>query len=112
MKLLVASVRDIQVERFLPPMYFRNMGECLRAMGDACADASHQFAQHGEVFWLYRLGEFDDETGLFELEDAPVYVAKCSELAPRPSLPAQRRNNNGPVVDEDPADQMEMIDNA
>lgn len=117
MRLTVFSVRDQAVERFLPPMYFRSMGEALRTVGDACADPGHQFAQHGEDFWLYRVGEFDDETGKFELEDAPVFVAKCSELGPKPNpmharldgSPVKIGRNNGPVVSEDPADEAELI---
>lgn len=108
MKLLAFAVQDRAVGNFLPPHFFRSEGEMMRAYGEACSDPQHQFARHGEDFWLYRLGEYDDETGVMVLSDAPEFVLKLSALAPAMSQAvAKQLRPNGPIVAEDPADELE-----
>lgn len=73
MKLLAFSVRDGAVQAFLPPFFVRHVGEAMRSFADAVTDPNHQFAKHVSDFVLYRIGEFDDLSGLFEpLEPARI----------------------------------------
>jgi len=65
MKMFVFSVRDKAAEAFLPPMFFRSSGEAERAFVSAVRSPEHQFSKHVGDYSLYRLGSWDDASGLF-----------------------------------------------
>lgn len=88
MKLHVYSVYDKAVRGFLPPMFFRAEGEALRAFNTAVNSADHQFNRFSTDYVLFRLGEFDDASGLFGTGE-PIRVISAAEclVSPNPAGP-------------------------
>lgn len=64
MKLIVLSVRDEKVEAFLPPFTARAVGEGIRIFETAIRDPNSGLAKHVADYVLYRVGTFDDVSGL------------------------------------------------
>lgn len=82
MKHAVYSVRDTCVGSFLLPMFFQNNAAAVRALGDAVnrPDKDNNFHQHPEHYQLYRVGDFDDESGSLE-PMVPEFIVDCQSLA-------------------------------
>jgi len=73
---VVISILDKGAGFFSPPTYMRSIGEATRSFIDHVADESGVINKHPEQFVLYKLGEFDDNTGEFvELEPEPLMKA-------------------------------------
>lgn len=79
MKLLAFAVRDSAVEAFLPPFYVRHVGEAVRSFESVVRDSSHQFGKSPSYYTLYRVGSFEDTSGMFSVEE-PVRIASALEL--------------------------------
>lgn len=81
MKHGVYAVRDTCVGAFLLPMVFQNNAGAVRALGDAVnrPEKDNQFYQHPEHYQLYRVGDYDDETGMLE-SAVPEFVVDCQSL--------------------------------
>jgi hypothetical protein len=62
----VFSVHDSKVKCFLQPFMMPNEQTAVRAMMDCVRDKGHAFNKHPEDYNLFYLGEFDEETGLYE----------------------------------------------
>jgi len=87
MRLQAFSVFDKAVGAFLPPFYVRSRGEALRGFSQAVNDEKHDFNRHAADFSLMFLGEFDDQSGVFQTSD-PVRVISAFEcLAENPFTP-------------------------
>lgn len=81
MKHAVFSVRDTCVGSFLLPMFFQNNAGAVRALGDAVnrPDKDNNFHQHPEHYQLYRVGDFDDESGSIT-PMVPEFIVDCQSL--------------------------------
>lgn len=82
MKLGVYAIRDAAIKCFVRPFYARSDAEAVRSVSDVCKDSTHPFSQHPEDYEVYKLGEFDEETGLFAV-GAPVGLVSVKSLALR-----------------------------
>ena len=62
-------------------MFFQNSAACVRALGDAVnkPGADNQFNQHPEHYQLYRIGDFDDDTGIITPQ-IPEFIVDCQSL--------------------------------
>lgn len=67
MKLGVYGIRDAAVKAFMRPFYARSDAEAVRSITDTVKDATHPLAMHPEDYELYKFGEFNEESGLFEV---------------------------------------------
>lgn len=63
MKQIVFSVYDIKAECYLPPFTFPAVGQGIRLFTDICSDSNHPVGKHKSDYRLYRIGEFDDNSG-------------------------------------------------
>jgi hypothetical protein len=79
MKLNVYSVFDSKAGAYIPPFFMQNDGVARRAFGDAANDVNHKFCAHAEDYTLFRLGTFDDATGVIELEDTHLSLGVAIE---------------------------------
>lgn len=59
----IFTVYDFKVRHFLPPQFYRNAGEALRAFQLSCENQESQFNKFPKDFTLYEIGEWNDETG-------------------------------------------------
>lgn len=86
MILNVFSVFDAKMRAFLRPFFETNRGTAIRAFVDAGKDPEHAFSQHAEDFSLFHLGEFDQESGEFNLLPAPEPLGNVLQLRPPAEL--------------------------
>lgn len=72
----VLSVRDRAADSFSQPMFVPAVGMGLRAFGDEINRVApdNQLNRHPEDYDLYRLGTFDDMTGVFECSTPQMLV--------------------------------------
>ncbi|UDN67481.1 nonstructural protein [robinz microvirus RP_30] len=83
MMLDVFSVLDTAVSAFLPPFFARSKGEAIRSFTEASNDSSHQFAKHASDYVLYRLGAWDDHSGMFSGSE-PERIGSAREFVVDP----------------------------
>lgn len=85
MKMVICSIYDVKAEAFSQPMFFQAVGQALRSFIDAVSDTSradNNFAKHPADYNLYRIGEFDDQTGAIVPED-PFHLGNGLVLTTR-----------------------------
>lgn len=77
MKLVLCSVKDRAADAYGRPMFVSSVGVAIRSFSDEVnrKDPENQLFNHPDDFDLYELGEFDDNTGLFALHDAPKLLS-------------------------------------
>lgn len=59
----IYSVYDAKAVAYIQPFFAPTDGIALRMFGQAASDENHQFARWEEDYTLYRVGEFNDDTG-------------------------------------------------
>lgn len=74
MKMNIYSVYDKKAEAFMQPFYSTADGSAARSFMSAVADDKHQFCQYPEDYIMFRLGVFDDQTALLEMEESPRQI--------------------------------------
>jgi len=80
MKHEVYGIRDAKAQAFLPPFMSQNEATAIRSVAHLCMDENHQFNKSSEDYDLFHLANFDDESGKYELFDAPAHVVSCFQL--------------------------------
>lgn len=85
-KLEIYSIRDNVVEAFMRPWYAHNVNDAIRSWSQALRDPSSEMAKSASDFTMFRLGTFDDGSGLIVPELTPVRIMSAYELLPTPSL--------------------------
>lgn len=65
MKMFGFSVHDKAVGAFLPLFFARSVGEAIRTFTQAATNGEHQFNKFKGDYDLYKVGEWDDLTGIF-----------------------------------------------
>lgn len=69
MTLDVFSVRDKAIEAFMQPFFARSVSEAVRMFTDACKDEKGDFNRHAADYTLFRIGHWDDQSGLMIQDD-------------------------------------------
>lgn len=82
MKVFAYSIFDDAVKKFNQPFFARTASEMYRIMDDVLRDPNSQLARHPKDFFIYKVGEFDLETGLFDAPDHPSCIAPISDMVP------------------------------
>lgn len=80
MKYKIIAVRDRAADVFGVPQFVVNLGGAIRSFGDEVKrphseERPNQFNLHPDDFELYFLGEFEDETAVFTMEERPKMIA-------------------------------------
>ncbi|AXH73542.1 MAG: nonstructural protein [Microviridae sp.] len=71
MKLRIYTVYDSKAEAFLPPFNAGNDALAVRSCADCLKEDTHPFARHPDDYTLFKLGEWDDTTAVYELVTPP-----------------------------------------
>lgn len=83
MILQVYAVYDKAVAAYLQPFYARSRGEAIRSFMEACNDEKHKFNGNAADFALMFLGLWDDDSGLFSVDNTtsagPITVLSALE---------------------------------
>lgn len=80
MKTKLFSVRDSKSEAYLPPLNFRSRGEAIRAFSASANDVNHNFNRYAEDFFMFEIGEFDDETGFISVHAQPIALGSAVDF--------------------------------
>lgn len=77
MKTIGFSIYDAKAECYGPPFFAPAVGQAVRHFGDLCRDPQSSIAKHPDDYRLYKIGEFDDSTGVIGAGDivAPILLA-------------------------------------
>lgn len=62
MKLKMCAVYDSKAMAYMPPQFFRTIGEAERTFTDACNREDSNFAKHAEDYSFHHIGDYDDGT--------------------------------------------------
>lgn len=85
MLMQVFSIYDIKMESFNSPLFYPNKGVAIRALSDFLASSKdNAFTMHPEDYRLFHFGDFDDQSGIFNLFTDPAPLLTLSDLVPPP----------------------------
>lgn len=77
------SIRDAKAESFNPPFFHTTHGEAERSFRTAVSDPKTVFNQYPDDFDMYYVGEFDTNTGKFDVLKTPLHVVKAVQCLPK-----------------------------
>lgn len=84
MKMQVLAVHDAASGVFARPIFVASIGVGIRMFGDEVQRqaADNEMFKHPEDFSLFHLGEFDDNSGCFDLSgnEVPVRIAAARDF--------------------------------
>lgn len=82
MNQVLVSVFDEVAQVFAKPVFVHNEAVALRSLRDEVnsGGSTSELANHPSDFSLYRVGVFDDNTGVIIAEDKPVLVCRADSL--------------------------------
>jgi len=77
MILIICTVKDRAADAYGRPMFVPSTGVAIRSFSDEINrnNAENQLYNHPDDFDLYELGQFDDNTGLFNLHEQPKLLS-------------------------------------
>ncbi|WNK14699.1 MAG: nonstructural protein [Microvirus sp.] len=78
MNLNIYSVYDTKAQKYGVPFFLQNDLIAARSFTRAVNDPSTDLCAFPQDFTLYNVGEFDDGTALFKINETPLLV--CSAL--------------------------------
>jgi len=80
MKLVIFSVYDLKAKAYLPPFFLPKEEMAVRVFTDCVNDPTHQFSKHPNDYTLFKLGDFNDDTGELFPESIPDIIAEAKAL--------------------------------
>lgn len=82
MKILeLYAIKDTKANAFMNPIIQRTMGEAIRSVVDESKQPNSMFGKHPEDFNLFKLGTFNQETGLITIEPAPKSIGTVANFS-------------------------------
>ena len=80
----IFTIYDVKAKAYITPFVLPNDGMAIRTFQTCANDLNHAFGQHPEDYVLYRIGEFDSDTGELINDKSPELIIKAIEtLKPR-----------------------------
>ena len=99
MDLHVYALHDVKAGVFMRPGFAVSLGSVVRELTDLVnGDPREVVAAHPEDFRLYKLGVFNDSTGLFTLTPLPDLVLDCASLKSAPGVRPAGSGGNGVAI--------------
>lgn len=80
MVLVACSVFDVKASAYMQPFFVPNTSMAIRSFGDAVVNPETGISKHPEDFQLFKVGEFDDNSGLFSPVPVPEYLSKAVDF--------------------------------
>lgn len=82
MKFNVYSVYDQCAERYLPPFFMSADSVAIRAFINAVSDNTHEFNRNRSDYFLFRIGQFDDDTAVLTRQTEHDLLLLGSDVPP------------------------------
>lgn len=83
MKLQVYSIYDLKTQVFFPPMLFHNEGHARRDILSEIKKGGGMMREYPADFELWRVGDWQDDTGQVEAITPGIRVCRIDELLPK-----------------------------
>jgi len=80
MKNGIYSIYDAKAEVFTSPMSLMNNNVAVRIFQNCVNTPEHNYALNPEDYNLFKLGEFDDNTGLIDVYNPPQILVSAISL--------------------------------
>lgn len=80
MKKQVFAIYDTAVGAYLQPFFMRSPNEAIRSFRESANMDDHPFNKNPEDYTLFHLGEYDEETGKFQNQEARSYGKAMDHL--------------------------------
>ena len=78
--LFIFSIYDSAAKFYMPPFMVPNKGVALREFADACNHKDSFLAKHPADFRMFRLGDFDDNSGVLSPLAQPEFLCNAVEF--------------------------------
>jgi hypothetical protein len=75
----VFAVMDVAIKAYMQPFKMQSTNEALRALRNEACDADSMIAKNPNDFVLYRLGTWDNLSGMYT-QDEPTRLGSVQEL--------------------------------
>lgn len=79
MKHFIYTIYDVKSEGFNLPIFAKTDQQAIRSFKDICTDPEHPVCKHAEDYSLFRIGTFNDSSGMVEGE-MPECIVTALEL--------------------------------
>jgi lipoprotein signal peptidase len=76
----IFSIYDSKAEAYNSPFYMQTQSLAIRAFTDEANNVDSQIGKHPADFTLFYMGEYDDHTASFNLEDTKISLGVASEF--------------------------------
>lgn len=80
MEKTIFSLHDIKAKAFTLPFFMDQKGQALRALDGIVNDENTQVHKYPEDFKLYKLGTFDDNSGLVCSLSTPEFLVDATDF--------------------------------
>lgn len=78
--LKIYSLRDNKMNTYLKPVFAVHLVQIQRDLVNIVKDQNSMVGQHPSDFELCYIGEYDESTAEFKLNDKPEFVMNCNEF--------------------------------
>jgi hypothetical protein len=82
----IFSIYDSKAEAYNSPFYMQTQSLAIRAFTDEANNLDSQIGKHPADFTLFYMGEYDDHTASFNLEDTKISLGVASEFVGKEQL--------------------------
>lgn len=82
MRFEIFCIHDEKAGAFLAPFFLPNEAMALRTFRDCANDPQHMFCRHPRDYALYRIGSYEDSSGLIAAYPKPQYLSLAFMMQP------------------------------
>lgn len=86
------SVRDKVADAYIPPFLLQSDAMAVREFAAACNMPDHKFGVHSEDYSLFKVGTFDDVTGIITPFVEPLFLMAARNAVKQLKLPIDGPN--------------------
>lgn len=80
------AVHDAAVKAFMQPFFMRTNEEAQRAIEAVCLNPEHNFVRFSAHYTLYRIGFYDEASGIVEASEPKEYICRVSDCCNSPII--------------------------
>lgn len=86
--LRIYSILDLKAQEFSPPFFQKNDRLAMRVVTESAKGNGSMLSAYPDDFMLYRIGDFDNESGMITCDNRPQLVMSVKDLTGRSTLNA------------------------
>lgn len=83
--MIITAVKDLKSDIFLQPQFQRSVADAMRNWEIIANEGDHLVSRFPDDYVLYKLGNFNAETGEVTVSERPENLASAAELKKRPT---------------------------